>query len=347
VTFLWPEMLWLALLLPLLAVLYVWLLRRRKRVALRYASLAMVKEALGRSIGWRRHLPPALFLVGLGALAVASSRPLALIKLPTQRQTIMMAMDVSGSMRATDVAPDRITASQAAAKAFAAELPRDVRIGVVAYAGTAQLVQPPTLSREDVIAAIDRFQLQRGTAIGSGIVISLATLFPDAGIDLAQITGQRFMPREARPENPRRVDPAPVEPVAPGSYESAAIVLLTDGQNTVGLDPMEAAQMAASRGVKVFTVGFGTKEGETIAFEGWSVHVRLDEDTLKKVANLTHGEYFHAGSGADLKKVYEALKSRLVFEKRETEITALFADAGALLMLLAAGLSVWWFGRLA
>jgi len=122
---------------------------------------------------------------------------------------------------------------------------------------------------------------------------------------------------------------------------------LTDGQNTVGIDPMDAAQMAASRGVKIFTVGFGTKEGETIGFEGWSMRVRLDEDTLKKVANLTHGEYFHAGSGADLKKVYEALKSRLVFEKRETEITALFGDAAGLLVLLAASLSVWWFGRVA
>ena len=258
-----------------------------------------------------------------------------------------MAMDVSGSMRATDVSPDRISASQAAAKTFAAELPANIRIGVVAYAGTAQLVQPPTLNRDDVIAAIDRFQLQRGTAIGNGIMISLATLFPDANIDLSRVTGQRNMPRGLQPEPARPGEPAAFEPVPPGSYESAAIVLLTDGQNTVGVDPMEAAQMAASRGVKVFTVGFGTKEGATLHLEGWSMRVRLDEDTLKKVANLTLGEYFHAGSGADLKKVYEALKSRLVFEKKATEVTALFADAAALLVLLAAGLSVWWFGRVA
>ena len=220
--------------------------------------------------------------------------------LPTQQQTIMMVMDVSGSMRATDVSPDRITASQLAAKTFASELPRNMRIGVVAYAGDAQLVQPPTLHREDVLAAIDRFQLQRGTAIGSGLLIGLATLFPEHKIDLSKITGQRNMPRAMPPENPRRADPAPdFTPVPPGSYESAAILLLTDGANTAGPDPMEAAQIAASRGVKVFTVGFGTKDGEVIGFEGWTMRVRLDEDTLKKIANLTLGEYFHAGSGAD------------------------------------------------
>jgi Ca-activated chloride channel family protein len=346
--FLWPEMLWLALLLPLLVLLYVWLMRRRKKAVVRYPSLALVKTALGKSASWRRHVPPALLLAALGAWVVAAGRPMAVVTLPTRHQTIIMAMDVSGSMKATDVTPNRLSASQAAAKAFASELPRDVRIGVVAYGGTAQLVQAPTLSRDDVIAAIERFQLQRGTAIGSGILVSLATLFPDANIDVSGITGQRNMPRALLPENAKRADPPPeFTPVPPGSYGSAVIVLLTDGQNTIGPDPMEAAQLAASRGVKVFTVGFGTKDGEIIGFEGWSMRVRLDEDTLKQIANLTLGEYFHAGSGADLKKVYESLKSRLVFEKRETEITALFADAAAVLMLMAVGLSVWWFGKVA
>ena len=340
-------MLWLALALPVLVFLYFWLLGRRKKVALRYASLMLVKQALGKGDGWRRHLPATLFLAGLAAFVVAAARPLAVIELPTQQRTIMMTMDVSGSMRATDVAPNRLSASQTAAKAFVAELPRNVRIGVVAYAGTAQLVQPATLSRDDVVAAIERFQLQRGTAIGSGIIIALASLFPEEDIDLSTITGQRKMPRSMQPEVPARADPATGKQVAPGSYESAVIVLLTDGQNTVGADPMEAAQMAASHGVKIFTVGFGTKDGETISFDGWSMRVRLDEDTLKRIANLTHGEYFHAGSGADLKTVYEALKSRLVLERKETEVTALFADLAASFMLLAAALSVWWFGRVA
>jgi Ca-activated chloride channel homolog len=345
VTFLWPEQLWLAALLPLLVMAYLWLLRRRRRTALRLANVALVKQAVGRSLHWRRHLPPLLLLLGFAALVVAAARPMAVIALPTDQQTIILAMDVSISMRAADVAPDRISASQVAAKRFAAELPRNIRIGVVAYGGTAQLVQPPTLSREDVAAAIDRFQLQRGTAIGSGIVISLATIFPKGGIDLSQVTGDRNLtPPLVGDTEPDRKE---FKPVAPGSYGSAAIVLLTDGQNTSGPDPMTAAQMAADRGVKVFTVGFGTKDGEVIGFEGWSMRVRLDERTLQNIANLTQGQYFFAGSGADLKRVYEALKSRLVIEKRETEVTALFADLAGLLILLAVALSVWWFGKVA
>jgi Ca-activated chloride channel family protein len=269
------------------------------------------------------------------------------ITLPTQQQTIILAMDVSGSMRAADVQPNRIVASQNAAKAFVKDLPRDVRVGVVAFAGTAQLVQPPTHSREDVFAAIDRFQLQRATAIGSAIVISLATIFPDAGIDLSQVTGARNMPRALQPDSVRTKPEEEFKPVPPGSYNSAAIILLTDGQRTTGPDPIDAAKMAAERGVKVFTVGFGTKDGEIIGFEGWSMRVRLDEDTLKNIANITLGEYFYAGSAADLKKVYEALNTKLVLEKKETEITALFAAAAGLMALLGAGLSVWWFGRVA
>jgi Ca-activated chloride channel homolog len=343
VTFLWPEQLWLALLLPLLAMLYVWLLFRRRKFVLRLGNLGPAKLAAGKSTSWRRHLPPLLLLLGFAALVVASARPMAVITLPTDQQTIMLAMDVSGSMRATDITPDRISASQLAAKRFVTELPRNVRIGVVAYAGTAQLVQPPTLSREDVAAAIDRFQLQRGTAIGSGIVIALATIFPRGGIDLSQLTGDRNLtpPLSAESEQDRKE----FKPVAPGSYGSAAIVLLTDGQNTAGPDPMTAAQMAADRGIKIFTVGFGTKEGEVVGFEGWSMRVRLDERTLQNIANLTQGQYFYAGSGADLKQVYEALRSRLVLEKRETEVTALFADLAGLLILLAAALSLWWFGK--
>jgi Ca-activated chloride channel family protein len=338
--FLWPEMLWALLAIPMLVLLYVWLLRRRKKTALRYASLSLVKEALGARSAWRRHVPPTLLLLALTALLLATARPTAVVTLPSQSQTIVLAMDVSGSMRATDVQPNRLVASQEAAKAFVAELPRNVRVAVVAFAGTAAVVQAPTLSREDIYASIDRFQLQRATAIGSGIVLSLATIFPEAGIDLSQITGQRNMP-----PGPGDKPKQPFTPVPPGSYSSAAVILLTDGQRTTGPDPIEAAKMAAERGVRVYTVGIGTKEGETIAFEGWSMRVRLDEETLKSIANVTHADYFYAGTAEDLKKVYQGLSARMVVEKRETEISALFAALGALLVVLAAGLSVWWFGR--
>jgi len=340
--FLWPELLWTLLAIPVLVLLYFWLLRRRKKTALRYASLSLVKEALGARSAWRRHVPPTLLLVALTALLLATARPTAVVTLPSQSQTIVLAMDVSGSMRATDVEPNRLVASQEAAKAFVAELPRSVRVAVVAFAGTAAVVQAPTLSREDVYASIDRFQLQRATAIGSGIVLSLATIFPEAGIDLSQITGQRNMP-PAPGDKPKQ----PFTPVPPGSYSSAAVILLTDGQRTTGPDPLDAAKMAAERGVRVYTVGIGTKEGETISFEGWSMRVRLDEETLKSIANITHADYFYAGTAEDLKKVYQGLSTRIVVEKRETEISALFAALGALLVVVAAGLSVWWFGRVA
>ncbi len=341
-TFVWPEMLWALVAIPLMILAYVWLLRRRKKTTLRYANLSLVKEAMGKRGAWRRHVPPVLMLLAISALLLAAARPAAIITLPSQQETIVLAIDVSGSMRAADVLPNRMVAAQEAAKAFVADLPRSVRIAVVSFAGAAAVVQAPTLSREDVVAAIDRFQLQRGTAIGSGIVLSLATLFPEAGIDLSQITGQREMP-PAPGDKPR----PEFTPVSPGSYPSAAIILLTDGQRTTGPDPLEAAKMAADRGVRVYTVGVGTKDGETIGFEGWSMRVRLDEETLKNIANITRADYFYAGTAADLKKVYQGLSTRLVVEKKETEVSALFAAFGALLVLLSAGLSVWWFGRVA
>jgi Ca-activated chloride channel family protein len=339
-TFVWPHILWSLLLLPAMLLFYAWVLHRRRKNTVRYASLTLLKQAAGKGPGWRRHLPPALILLAVGTLLFAAARPLAIVTLPSQQETIILAMDVSGSMRATDVQPNRLVASQEAAKAFIKDLPRSVRVGVVSFAGTAAVVQAPTQSREDVVAAIDRFQLQRATAIGSGIVLSLATLFPDANIDLSQITGARSMPLGPN-ERPKKEPP----PVPPGSYASGAIILLTDGQRTTGPDPMDAAKMAADRGVRVYTVGIGTKEGETIGFEGWSMRVRLDEDTLKGIASMTRAEYFYAGTANDLMKVYQSLSTRLVVEKKETEISSLFAAAAAALVVLAAGLSLAWFGR--
>ena len=342
--FIWPSLLWALLALPLLVLLYRWILARKRRSTVRLASINVVKLAMGSGPGWRRHVPPLLLLAALAALILATARPTAVITLPLAERTIMLAMDVSGSMRAEDVKPNRLVASQAAARAFVENLPREVKVGVVSFAGTAAVVQAPTTSREDVLAAIDRFQLQRGTATGSGIILSLATLFPTHGIEIQHITGQRAFPGN---EIGRRDDKPAFTPVAPGSYNSAAIIMLTDGQRTTGPDPLDAAKMAAERGVRVYTVGIGTTAGEIIGFDGWSMRVKLDEETLKNVSVLTHGEYFYAGTAEDLKKVYESLSARMVVERKETEITALFAALGALLAALAAGLSLWWFGRVA
>ena len=341
--FIWPTMLWLLFALPLLVLLYYWILKRKRRTTVRLASINVARMAMGKGPAWRRHVPPLLLLLALAALLVATARPTATITLPLAERTIILAMDVSGSMRAEDVKPNRLVASQAAAKAFVENLPREVKVGVVSFAGTAAVVQAPTISREDVLAAIDRFQLQRGTATGSGIILSLATLFPDHGIEIQSITGQRNFPGKEIGKKEDKV----FTPVPAGSYNSAAIIMLTDGQRTTGPDPLDAAKMAAERGIRVYTVGIGTTSGEVIGFEGWSMRVKLDEETLKNVSVLTQGEYFYAGTAEDLKKVYESLSSRMVVERKETEVTALLAALGALLAALAAGLSLWWFGRVA
>ena len=348
--FLWPQFLWLLLLLPLLVLLYVWLLRRKKKTALQYSGLSIIREAMGPSQTFRRHIPPLLFLGTIALLLVASARPTAVVSLPSQQETIMLAMDVSGSMRATDVLPNRLVASQNAAKAFLADLPRNVRVGIVAFAGTAAVVQSPTLNREDLVAAIDKFQLQRGTAIGNGIVMSLSELFPNAGIDLNALqTGRERMRGtsidQAQKDALNGGKKETFVPVAPGSYTSAAIILLTDGQRTSGVDSLEAAKLAADRGVRVYTVGVGTVDGETISFEGWSMRVKLDEETLKGIAKNTQAEYFYAGTADDLRKVYETLSSRLALVKKETEVSALVALLAALLALLSAGLSLAWHQR--
>ena len=357
-TFLWPEFLWLLGLVPILVAAYVLILRRKRKAALRYASLAMVRDAMGTGLRLRRHIPPLLFLVALIVLIVAVARPAAVIQLPSQHETIILSLDVSGSMRAKDVEPDRMTAAQNAAKTFVNEQPRSTRVGVVAFAGTASLVQPPTQSKEDLHAAIDRLQLQRATAIGSGILVALKAIFPDVDFDLrgsnprASMNGPiaRPLPGTQMPRQGQGQDkggsPAAPKPVPPGSYKSAAIILLTDGQATTGPDPIEAARMAAERGIRVFTVGIGTPNGEILVGEGWSMRVRLDEDTLKQIANLTGAEYFYAGTALDLKKVYQSLNSKFVLEKKETEITALFAAAAAFTVLLSALLSLVWFNRI-
>jgi Ca-activated chloride channel family protein len=317
-SFLWPEALWWLLLLPAAVAGYVLILRRNKGEALHYTRLGMMKAAMGRGQAIRRHIPAALLFVALACMLLALGRPAAVVTLPIHSETVILALDVSQSMSAEDVKPTRLAAAQAAAKAFIRQRPRSARIGIVAFAGSAALVQAPTTKREELHAAIDQLQLDAATAVGSGIVASLKAIFPD---------------QKAKPE-----------PVPPGSYKSAAIIVLTDGETTAGHEPLAAARLAADRGVRVFTVGVGTPEGEVNA-DGWSMRVSVDEDALKGIADLTHGEYFFAANAPDLTRIYEGLNSRLVLEKSETEITALFAGLAAALTLLAAALSLLWFRR--
>jgi Ca-activated chloride channel family protein len=338
-TFLWPEFLWLLLVVPAAVGVYFLILNRRKKSALRYANLGVIKEALGKGLAWRRHLPPAILLLALATMIAAISRPAATVTLPSQHETVILAIDVSASMKANDVEPTRIEAAQAAARQFVAGQSRSTRIGVVSFAGSAALVQPPTQNRNEILAAIEQLQLQHATAIGSGILVSLKAIFPQDEFDVP-LPGRRVIATSG-PQPPRQ-DAASVPP---GSYNSAAIILLTDGQTTTGPDPVDAARLAAARGVRVFTVGVGTPNGQIVTGEGWSMRVRLDEEPLKIIADLTRGEYFYAGNAIDLKKIYESLTSRLVLERKETEVTALFSALAAAAVLLSATLSLLWFNR--
>lgn len=339
--FLWPELLWLLVLLPPLAAARMWLLRRRREQladawpgmfnAVPFVARAPARHRLAR------HASALLLLAGLAVLIVAMARPMWSLPETGPEQTIVLAIDLSGSMAAADIAPNRLAAAQRAAKNFVQDLPRGVQVAVVAYADSAELVQPPTLVRERATDAIDRFQLQGGTAIGDGILISLGALFPGQALDLSEVQ---------QPPPAHVVASAPPA-VAPGSYAEGMIVLLTDGENTMGNDPLDAARLAARRGVKVCTVGFGTAHGAIVRSEGASEHVGLDEVGLKEIARLTGGEYFRATNGDELKQVYTEVKGRLVTRMRETEATAAVVGLGAALLLVAAGMSMWRTGAVA
>ncbi|MEZ5740351.1 MAG: VWA domain-containing protein [Burkholderiaceae bacterium] len=345
-----PQLLWLLAIGPLLIALYLFLLGRG--AAVRHSHLALIKAAQGTGGRWRRHLPAALLLLALVLLVVAIARPNAFLRLPSQYKTIVLAMDVSLSMQADDMEPDRFAASKSAARAFVRGAPDDVKIGLVEFAGTASPIQMPTVNRQDLLAAIDRTELQRGTATGSALLVSLAMLFPDLRIDprLNQYGAlrsplDRSQVRGARPLDESVEAPRGAVPTDPGSYKSGLIILLTDGRRTMGPDPLDVAQLAAERGVRTFTVGFGTREGGQVQIEGWSMFLKLDDEALKGVAQLTGGEYFHASSEDALRRVYEGLTSKLVMERQQTEISALFVGLAALATLLAWALSQLWFHR--
>ena len=354
-TFIWPLLLWLLLLAPFLVWWYLRIDAKQRLTALRYAQFATATGTFAGApgpasatparlrSGWSRHGPALLLFLAIVILLIAVARPQAMVVLPSRTDAIILALDVSGSMRANDVKPDRLTAAQNAAKTFIADQPSAVKVGVVTMAATAAMTQSPTSKREDIISAIDRVKLQNGTALGSGIVIALTTLLPDAAIDvdkaISGTTSYNLSPEQ-------RTAIANFKPVPPGSNASAAIILLTDGESNTGPDMVTAAKLAAERGVRVYTVGIGTKQGATLSVDGWSMRVRLDEEALKKVADLTRAEYFRAGSAADLKKIYKQLAARMTAGRGRTmEITALLAALGMLLAVVAAGYSMLRFNR--
>jgi Ca-activated chloride channel family protein len=347
--FIWPHFLWCFALVLALPLIYLWLLKRKHRFAYTYPNLTIIRQALGPRNSWRRHTPPALLWLAVCAAVIGVARPTAQVTLPADYMTLVLAVDVSRSMLAEDVEPNRIQAAQATVKEFLRELPNNIRVGVVSFAGTAQVVQQVTDEREALVASVDRFQLQRGTATGSGLLLALATLLPNSGVDLqAAIYGEEFGRWGSKPLAERKpVTPptAAAPPVPPGSYTNGAIILLSDGRRTNGPDPLAAAKQAAQRGVRVYTVAFGTPNGFIPGFEGSSFYARVDEKALQAMAKITEGEFFRAGNSQDLKEVYRHLSSKFSLERRDTEVTALFGALALVLTLLALALSLLWFKR--
>jgi Ca-activated chloride channel family protein len=280
-------------------------------------------------------VPPALFLAALTVLALGLARPQAEVSVPRLEGTVVLAFDVSGSMSADDLQPTRLEAAKAAAREFVRSQPLTVQIGVVSFSESGFSVQPPTSDQEAILAAIARLTPTRGTSLASGIYTALTAI---------ALSSSSPPPRYYSNRTPMPT-PSPT-PVPAGTYTPAAIVLLSDGENTANPDPLGAAQAAAARGVRVYTIGIGSPEGTIVHVSGFMVHSRLEEAPLKQIAQLTGGAYYPAGSVQELEAVYADLGRQMVVRPEETEITALFAGLGILTLLLGAAFSLLWFSRL-
>ncbi len=333
-TFIWPAMLILLVFVPLAVVFYVVLLRRRRRITAGFGSLGNAQGAGGRAPGIRRHVPPAIFLASLTILVVALARPQTVVSLPKIEGTVILAFDESGSMAATDLKPTRLDAAKAAARDFVQRQPTSVQIGVVAFSDNGFAVQAPTSDQGAVLAAIDRLAPQRGTSLAQGINASLNSIAVQNG--QVPLTYSNLSPTQA---------PTPT-PVPQGTYTSAVIILLTDGENNESPNPMAAAQTALDRGVRVYTVGIGSAAGIALHINGYNVFTRLDEATLQNIAQLTHAAYYNAESTQELIKIYDNLNPQLVIKPEKTEVTSLFAGASILVMLIGGTFSLMWFNRL-
>ena len=331
-TFIWPPLLWLLLLAPLGVLAYLRVQRRRRQHAAQYGQLGLGFTAAAQRLGWRRHLPAVLFLAALSLLLFALARPQMAVSLPRVEGTVILTFDISGSMAATDLQPTRLEAAKVAARAFVERQPTSVLIGVVAFSDGGLSVQAPTNETNDVLAAINRLSPQRGTSLAQGIQAALNTL-------AAMNAETSFLSDDTRP--------TPVPTIVPaGSNGATAIILLTDGENNVEPDPLEAAQAAANAGVRVYTVGVGSPAGVNLDLDGFSVFTQLNEPTLKQIAQVTEGAYYNAASAEDLESIYSGLDLQLVVRPEDMEISSIVAGLGVVLLLLGGGLSLVWFGRL-
>ena len=335
-TFLWSEALWLLSAVPLLSAAYVYVLRHRVKATARYTGMTWYRPSDALMHAVKNRLPACLLLIALIAMIIAIARPVATVTLPATFSTVVLALDVSASMRATDVKPTRLGAAQAAARSFVNDQPQGTRIGVVSFAENAAVLQRPTSDKTEVLSALDHLEMQRGTALGKAVMASLKTIFPDEKL-IDDPANTVKAGADIRPELALRSEKG----AALGQPDnSSAIVLVSDGEDTADSHVTAALHLAAERGVRIFTVGIGTLDGEIVTFEGWRSRVRLDEKMLQSMAAATGGEYFHAESAADPTKIYRSLSSRSFYERQDTEVTVLFVAAGASLLALSALLSL-------
>ncbi len=331
-SFIWPVMLLSLLLIPVLVGMYTRLQQRRRKYLENFTQFGSMPALVNAQPGKRRHLPALLFLAGLTLLLMGLARPQATLSLPRVEGTVILAFDVSGSMAANDLKPMRIEAAKAAAREFVENQPASILIGVVAFSDSGFSIQPPTNDKEALYVAINRLSPERGTSLAQGILAALNVVAP---VFVEEVS-----------EDPNALPMPTPTPVPPGTFIPAVIVLLTDGDNNLNPDPLELAQEARRRGVRIDTVGIGSPEGTTLTIDAFLVHTQLNEGILQEIARVTQGTYYNAQNEDDLRAIYEEIKPQLVVKTEEIEMTSIFAGVSLFLFLLGGIISTIWFGRL-
>jgi Ca-activated chloride channel family protein len=326
-SFIWPSMLLLLLAVPVLAYGYYRLLKRRVAMQAQLGTMGLAQTQSGRALGWKRHVPPALFLLGITLLIFGLARPQATLDLPHKQGTVVLAFDTSNSMKAKDLKPNRLAAAKKAARGFVNDQPSSIKIGVVAFSSNGFIVQQPTHTKQDVLDAIKRIGTRGATSIGQAIVTSLnAVAGKPISIDQKALADGQPQP------NVRFIG-------------SAVVILLTDGENTSRLDPLAVAPVAAQAGVRIYPIGLGSPNGAVVDVDGFRVATTLDANLLRGVAQRSGGKYFRAQDAAQLSQIYRTIDLQLTVDGRKTEITALVAGGGLFLFVVGAFLSMRWYGR--
>ncbi|MCU1457386.1 MAG: von Willebrand factor type [Actinomycetia bacterium] len=325
-SFIWPRLLVSLLLVPVLLVGYSWLLRRREEARAGLGTMGQLQTGDGATPGYRRHGAMAVFMVAITVLLVGLARPEATVDQVRKEGTVILAFDVSSSMRATDLKPSRMDAAKAAARRFVAAQPSSIKVGVVAFSDDGRIVQEPTTSKRDVLSAIGRLQPRGGTSLGHGIFASLDAV---AGKPLA------INPNTLKSGSKAKVP----------FLGSSSVIMLTDGEDTSRLDPHVFAQLASRAGVRIFPIGLGSANGAVVQIDGFNVATQLDASLLQSIARQSNGKYYRAQDASGLAKVYDTIDLQLTVKGEKTEVTGIVAGIGLLLLLVGAALSMRWYGR--